>query len=56
MDNKALREFTVKFAALNANNQKYIVAIQQALMYAQTSSGKVEKTKKKGQDRVPPDD
>lgn len=32
------RDFAVKFSKLNESNQKYILAIQQALMFAQTSA------------------
>lgn len=36
MDNAvALHEFDTKFSKLSDQNQKYIIAIQQALLYAQ---------------------
>lgn len=36
MDEAAsVNEFTTKFNALNEPNQRYIIAIQQALLYAQ---------------------
>ncbi len=44
--NTKTKEFDVKFSELNENNQNYILAIQQALMFAQTteSSQKEEKS------------
>ncbi|MFV0551248.1 MAG: hypothetical protein ACK5N8_03715 [Alphaproteobacteria bacterium] len=36
-EEKATRDFVVKFNELNEGNQTYIIAIQQALMFAQTS-------------------
>lgn len=36
-------EFNIKFAQLSKQNQKYVLAIQQALLYAQT----MEKENKK---------
>ena len=38
MDNKLTRDFAVKFNELNSDNQRYIIAIQQALAYAQSSA------------------
>ena len=38
MDNKLTRDFAVKFNELNSDNQSYIIAIQQALAYAQSSA------------------
>ena len=32
------KDFTIKFSELTENNQRYIVAIQQALVFAQTSN------------------
>ncbi len=37
MENKAVKDFVEKFALLNEENQRYIVAIQQALVFAQSS-------------------
>lgn len=37
MENKSLIDFMVKFNQLNETNQKYIIAIQQALAFAQES-------------------
>ncbi|MCM1219310.1 MAG: hypothetical protein NC548_32930 [Lachnospiraceae bacterium] len=43
MDNTmAVKDFTMKFKKLNKQNQKYILAIEQAMLYAQ-DSGDVEK-------------
>lgn len=49
MENKSLIDFMVKFNQLNETNQKYIIAIQQALAFAQESSkdGECKKCKKK---------
>jgi hypothetical protein len=38
MENKSLIDFMVKFNQLNETNQKYIIAIQQALAFAQESA------------------
>ena len=51
MENKSLIDFMVKFNQLNETNQKYIIAIQQALAFAQESSGdkscgKIERSQK----------
>ena len=51
MENKSLIDFMVKFNELNETNQKYIIAIQQALAFAQESSGekiceKIERSQK----------
>lgn len=40
MENKSIIEFMVKFSELNEANQKYIMAIQQALAFAQESAEK----------------
>ncbi|MCM1232872.1 MAG: hypothetical protein NC489_22330 [Ruminococcus flavefaciens] len=49
MDNAmAVKEFTMKFRKLNKQNQKYILAIEQAMLYAQ-GSGDVEKEENGGQ-------
>lgn len=34
-EDKATRDFLIKFSKLNDINQKYIIAIQQALLFAQ---------------------
>lgn len=51
MENKSLIDFMVKFNQLSEANQKYIIAIQQALAFAQESSGdkscgKIERSQK----------
>jgi hypothetical protein len=38
MENKSLIDFMVRFNQLNETNQKYIIAIQQALAFAQESA------------------
>lgn len=43
MDNKLTRDFAVKFNDLNSDNQRYIIAIQQALAYAQSSALEAKK-------------
>lgn len=43
MDNKMTRDFAVKFNELNSDNQRYIIAIQQALAYAQVSALEAKK-------------
>ena len=43
MDNKLTRDFAVKFNELNSDNQRYIIAIQQALAYAQSSALEAKK-------------
>lgn len=35
-------EFAVKFSKLTERNQKYVIAIQQALMFAQAAAAKAE--------------
>lgn len=35
VDTVKMNNFAAKFSRLNEHNQKYIIAIQQALMYAQ---------------------
>lgn len=35
-EEQRIRDFIVKFNELNEDNQKYIIAIQQALTFAQT--------------------
>lgn len=39
MKNKSIIDFMVKFSELNEENQKYIMAIQQALAFAQSNPG-----------------
>lgn len=49
MDNTmAVKDFTMKFKKLNKQNQKYILAIEQAMLYSQ-DSGDVEKDGNGGQ-------
>ena len=38
MENKSLIDFMVKFNQLNETNQKYIIAIEQTLAFAQGAS------------------
>lgn len=45
MDNKMTRDFAVKFNELNSDNQRYIIAVQQALAYAQSSALEAKKRK-----------
>lgn len=47
MENKLTRDFSVKFNALSSDNKRYIIAIQQALAYAQSSESETEKAEKK---------
>ncbi len=35
----AIKDFTLKFKKLNKQNQKYILAIEQAMLFAQDSGG-----------------
>ena len=44
--NTKTKEFDFKFSELNENNQNYILAIQQALMFAQTTESSLEEEKK----------
>lgn len=37
-----MSDFDAKFSKLSEHNQKYIIAIQQALMYAQESEKRAE--------------
>lgn len=37
-----INDFAAKFSRLSEHNQKYIIAIQQALMYAQENEKKAE--------------
>lgn len=43
----AVKDFTLKFKKLNAQNQKYILAIEQAMLYAQ-DSGEEQKREERG--------
>ena len=53
MENKAKRDFIIKFDKLNPDNQRYLIAVQQALAFAQISSLESEKTtKEKGRERA----
>lgn len=45
----AVNDFTMKFKKLNKQNQKYILAIEQAMLYAQDSGEKQEKEENGGQ-------
>lgn len=40
MANNNLKDFSTKFNELNSDNQRYIIAIQQALMFAQNNEQK----------------
>ena len=44
-ESMAVQDFSAKFEQLNEQNQKYIVAIQQALLYAQETESTEEKKK-----------
>lgn len=46
MENKTVEDFIIKFNELNPDNQRYLIAVQQALAFAQSSSLKVEKVAK----------
>lgn len=46
MENKTTRDFIVKFNELNPDNQRYLIAVQQALAFAQSSSLEAEKAAK----------
>lgn len=46
-EDKVTKDFVLKFNKLNEQNKKYIIAIQQALIFSQTSSEKAEATNKK---------
>lgn len=45
-ESTAVRDFSAKFVQLTEQNQKYVLAIQQALLYAQDAE-KAEETKKR---------
>jgi len=48
MEDTIATNFEIKFRELNEQNQKYIIAIQQALIYAQTvEKQKTEKQRSK---------
>ena len=51
MEDKETRDFIVKFNELTPGNQKYIVAIQQALAFAQWSSESEKMESKNGNRR-----
>lgn len=38
MENKATKDFIVKFNELSMENQRYVIAVQQALEFAQSFS------------------
>lgn len=38
MENKSMREFIIKFNELSLSNQMYMLAVQQALTFAQSSA------------------
>lgn len=44
-----IKNFDIKFNELSADNQKYIIAIQQALIFAQSNEKAAQETKR---DRV----
>lgn len=44
-ESMVVQDYSAKFGQLNEQNQKYVLAIQQALLYAQNAE-KSEKTKK----------
>lgn len=48
MDREDMNDFILKFKKLNKENQKFIIAIQQAMYFAQTSESRLdEKSDKK---------
>lgn len=49
-ESTAIQDFSAKFGQLNEQNQKYIVAIQQALLYAQEAESS-EETKKEEEEQ-----
>ncbi|MCM1187014.1 MAG: hypothetical protein NC251_06265 [Lachnoclostridium sp.] len=50
MDNAmAVKDFTSKFKKLNKQNQKYILAIEQAMLFAQDSGDEKEREENGGQ-------
>lgn len=44
-ESMAVKDFSSKFGQLTEQNQKYILAIQQALLYAQDAEEEQEKKK-----------
>lgn len=44
-EEKRKKDFYTKFKQLSPDNQRYIIAIQQALMFAQISTEKAKKEK-----------
>ena len=47
MENKSLIDFMVKFNQLNETNQKYIIAIQQALAQGASTESTYKEAKEK---------
>lgn len=45
----AVKDFTLKFTKLNKKNQKYILAIEQAMLFAQDPDGEKEQGERGGQ-------
>ena len=45
MENPSIADFMVKFSELNETNQKYIMAIQQALAFAQATADEEKRVK-----------
>lgn len=45
----AVNDFTVKFEKLNKQNQKYIFAMEQAMLFAQDPDGEKEQEERGGQ-------
>lgn len=46
MQNETTRDFIVKFNKLNPDNKRYVIAVQQALVFAQLSSSEDNKLSK----------
>ena len=42
MDKEDMNDFILKFKKLNKENQKFIIAIQQAMYFAQTSESRLD--------------
>lgn len=47
MENKTRSDFIAKFNKLDPDNQRYLIAVQQALAFAQSSSSDAKKSEKK---------
>lgn len=45
----AVKDFTLKFKKLNKQNQKYILAIEQAMLYAQDACDEEQQKESGGQ-------